>query len=117
MVANQSLGEAISMRCCRSIRVEVVSREDSLGPVLLEVILRDASDKKGVRSVSLGNVLLPSTAAMHGVGHATDETLTFPFPKSGQQDFFNAITVAIKPLHENAARGAHIAIQKFVLMP
>jgi len=118
MVANQSLGEAISMRCCRSMRVEVVSREDSLGPVLLEVILRDASDRKGARSVSLGNVLAASTATHRlGAAGATDETLTFPFPKSEQLDSFNAITVAIKPLHERAPRGAHIAIQRFVLMP
>jgi hypothetical protein len=119
MMANQILNQTIPVTCCRALRVEISDGEGSLGPINLEIDLRNTAVQNGARTLSLGNVLVPSSAERHDwiARHPVNEMLTFPFPRTARLKEFNEIMVAVKPVNDRAERGAHIAIRKFTLVP
>jgi hypothetical protein len=49
MVANQALNQSVAVTCCRALRVEIISGEGSLGPIDLEIILKNTAALKGAR--------------------------------------------------------------------
>ncbi len=119
MVANQTLNQAIAVTCCRALRVEIIDGEGSLGPIHLEVILKNTGVQRSAPALSLGDLPVPSSAEHHEwiAQHPVDETLTFLFPRTTRLKEFDEITIAVRPSNYLADRGAHIAIQRFTLVP
>jgi len=118
MEAHQRLSAAIGTDCCRAIRVAVRSANDQPGVIALELLLEDGSG--GVRTEqSLEVQVLPSseeTGVRPGKG-MTDEELRFDLPAGMRMERFDEITVRVKPGWARSRVGAHVAVQRFELVP
>jgi hypothetical protein len=118
MEAHQTLLNPISGDCCRAIRIDLLNGDDRPGPIRLELLLRDTSDKPN-SSLLLGSITIPSSQLQHIALNRppVPESLRFQMPAKAHGRRFDEITVVIKPSSGRALAGSKIAIQNFVLVP
>jgi len=119
MEAHQPLGREIAMSCCRSLRVDVKNADNVPGSIAIEVLLRDRLASKKTSAVSLGTIVLPSSAVspMPLQRPPVDDKVTFRLPRDARGKTFNEITVRIKPEFSRTLAGAQVGIKDFVLQP
>jgi hypothetical protein len=119
MEAHQRLGRAMTMSCCRSLRVDVRNADNVPGTISVEVLLRDTHAKGGAGSASLGTLVLrSSTVSPMPLKRApVDDSVTFPLPASVRGRAFNEITVRLKPERTRSLAGAQVAVKDFKLEP
>lgn len=111
MEAHQNLPDPIEMGCCREI--QVVFRNDvALGALEVSVSL---SDSRLGRPQSLGVKHVAEQPA--GEGSTVEETLSFPFPKGGNLERFDRITVIFLPDASHLTAGRRVAVERFVMIP
>jgi len=118
MEAHQPLGRPLALSCCRSLRVQMKNADNVPGKISVEVLLRDTSSKR-IETVSLGTIVLPSSAVSPMPLHRApvEEALTFKVPTTARGKTFNEITVRITPEHGRSLAGAQVAVENFVLQP
>jgi len=119
MEAHQPLGREISMNCCRSLRVDVKNADNVPGTIAIEVLLRDKLASRKTLAVSLGTIVLPSSAVSHMslTRPPVDDQVTFQLPRTARGKTFNEITVRIKPEASRRLAGAQLGIKDFILEP
>ena len=118
MEAHQILGASIRTARCRSIQVEIESRDNKAGVIAMAVLLADtASPEKP--ALYLGQQPIVSTEPEHFSIKTipASETLYFAVPESVKGRKFNEITVMLLPDVEHALVAPKIAIRQFQLFP
>jgi uncharacterized membrane protein YeaQ/YmgE (transglycosylase-associated protein family) len=117
MEAHQQLSDPIDLDCCREM--QIVFRNDvSVGALAVGISLTD-SHSKGTQSQNLGVKYIAPSSADQPPGNTSpvEETLIFPFPKSGTIKKFDAITVILLPDAEHLTAGRKVAVERFVMIP
>ncbi len=119
MEAHQPLGQEIAMNCCRSLRVDVTNADNVPGTIAIEVLLRERLPSKKMLAISLGTVVLPSSAIspMPLKRAPVEDKVIFRLPHAVRGKTFNEITVRIKPEVSRSLAGAQVGIKDFVLQP
>jgi hypothetical protein len=117
MEAHQSLDKPISLACCRTLRVDVINADNRPGRISLEILLRNTGLANKATTVSLGTVVLPSSAVspMPLTRPPVDDKVTFVLPITARNKTFNEIAVRIKPERSRSLAGSKIAISDFAL--
>ena len=92
----------------------VVNADAVPGTITLEVVLSDASGKRG-SSVSLGSKVLASSTVLPMPLHRApvNETLVFQIPRGAKNVKFDAITVKVKPEGLRSLAAPEVAIESF----
>jgi hypothetical protein len=117
MEAHQRLPDPVLLNCCRSLRLTLENAETALGPISVEILLKNTAVNGSV-SRSLGSQVIPSSGHPRLAGaHPAGETLTFPFPPHARAGQFNEITVALRPAPGQARKAPHVAVESFELVP
>jgi hypothetical protein len=119
MEAHQPLGKSIAIDCCRSLRINLKNADNVPGTISLEVLLRNTASPAKTTAISLGTLVLPSSAVspMPLNRAPVEDKLTFLIPRAARDKTFNEITVRIKPERSRSLAGASVSIQDFELQP
>lgn len=119
MEAHQPLGRELAMSCCSSLRVDVTNADNVPGTIAVEVLLRDTSGAKKMLMVSLGSIVLPSSAVspmpLKRAPVADKVTFQLPHGRAGMK--FDEIIVRLKPERSRSLAGTQVAVKDFVLVP
>jgi hypothetical protein len=117
MEAHQNLDDPVDLSCCREMQV-VLRNDVSMGVSQVGISLTD-SHSKGTQSESLGIEYVDLNSADRSPGNAlpVEETISFPFPKSGKITKFDRITVIFFPDAEHLTVGRKVAVERFVMIP
>ncbi|MFZ0590965.1 MAG: hypothetical protein WAM39_10810 [Bryobacteraceae bacterium] len=118
MQARQSLGQRISMRCCRAIKVVLRVADEQPDSVQMELILIDSS-RRGHNSQTLGERSLaePSMSLPDPQVQLSSETFQFEMPLHSQIESFNYLEVWFHLGPPRAGQSAVVSIQQFELIP
>ena len=112
MEAHHKLDQAIDMRCCSRIQVEIRNSDRQPDPISLELVLIN-TEALPVLKQSLG-----TAAAMPAAGEtAVFETLQFDVPEKSALEEFNEFQVIFIRDRQRMDKSAKIAIDRFVLVP
>lgn len=118
MQARQSLGERMSVRCCRSINIVLQVADEQPDAVRMELILIDSlrrshnSQTLGERSLAKSNMSWPDRQ-----GGLPSETFQFDMPQHSEIESFDSLEVWFHLEPPRAGQSAIVAIEKFELIP
>jgi hypothetical protein len=113
MQAHQYLRSPLRTARCRQIRVEIETRENDPGSIVLALSLKNSA-AAGSSAVYLGEQ--PITVASTN-GAAASQTLTFAVPASAKLRSFDDITLMMLTEAWDQRVGPRVAIREFELVP
>jgi hypothetical protein len=118
MEAHQSLAAAVTLTCCREIRVTVENNDNAPGVISLGVLLTD-STSLGKPTLYLDQEIIVSTepGQFSIKSSPVTEVLSFALTTGPRIQRFDEVTVIFFPDTERPNKGAKIAIQQFELIP
>jgi hypothetical protein len=117
MEAHQTLPDPVDMDCCREIQL-VLKNDPSLGASEVGLSLTDShSPGKITQNLGIKYIGLDSTAQRVGDGPFSEETLSFPIPKSAKIKKFDQITVILFPDPKHLTAGRKVAVERFIMIP
>jgi hypothetical protein len=115
MEAHQKLEQAIDLRCCGRIGLDILNADRSAPDISLELVLIGRHTPVGL-SLGLAKVMsIPRVEADQTI--AVAETLEFPVPSAIRERSFDEFEVIFRRAAARQSHSARIAIQRFVLMP
>src|SRR5262245_52541484 len=117
MEARHKLFQAISVRCCRRLEVDIVNGDPYPGTIMLELVLIDG-ETPGALPMSVGVAPVSSVPDVNvNPVRPVRETIQFPLPPTPRIDQFDQIKVNFHRTLNCADRSARISIERFVLRP
>jgi hypothetical protein len=118
MEAHQILGASIRTARCRSIQVDIESRDNKAGVISMSVLLSDtASPEKPALYLGQQPIVLTEPDHFSFKTRPAFETLDFTVPESTKRQKFNEITVMLLSDVEHSLFAPKIAIRQFQLLP
>lgn len=117
MEAHQSLSDPVDLACCREMQV-VFRNNLSFGATQVGILLTDShlpvkrSQNLGIKYLALNRIDQPLASTS-----PVEETVSFPFPKSGKIRKFDQITVVLLPDPKYPTAGRKVAVEKFIMIP
>jgi len=117
MEAHQNLADPVDLACCREIQV-VFKNVVQMGATDVGILLT-YSHSKGKPSLNLGIKYVASNGADQALGIVSpvEETVSFPFPKSGKISKFDQITVILLSNAKHLTTGRKVAVERFIMIP